>query len=63
MLKVVKPIGMLLFCSALGMGNAYAIPSGGIANVQSVQQEGTCTGVVVDATGMTVIGASVRVKG
>ena len=63
MLKVVKPIGMLLFCSALGMGNAFAIPSGGIANVQSVQQEGTCTGVVVDATGMTVIGASVRVKG
>lgn len=63
MRKVVKPIGMLLLCSTLGMGNVYAVPSAGTAGVQSVQQEGTCTGVVVDATGMTVIGASVRVKG
>ncbi|WP_455672653.1 SusC/RagA family TonB-linked outer membrane protein, partial [Phocaeicola sp.] len=35
----------------------------GVTDVKITQQSGTCTGVVIDATGETVIGASVVVKG
>ena len=62
MLKVVKPIGMLLFCSTLGAGAAHAAMTE-ITGIKSVQQASTCSGTVLDATGETVIGASVRVKG
>lgn len=49
----------LMFGSA---GAAYAgIPA--VNDVQNVQQDETCTGIVKDATGETVIGASVLVKG
>lgn len=62
MQKVVKPIGMLLFCSAIGTGITHAaLPE--ITNIKSVQQVSTCSGTVLDATGESVIGASVRVKG
>lgn len=63
MRKLMKPIGMLLLCMALGVGTVGALPSGGVAGIQGTQQAGTCTGVVKDATGETIIGASVRVKG
>ena len=44
-------------------GAAYAVANPGVAGVKITQQNGACTGVVVDATGETVIGASVIVKG
>ena len=40
-------------------GAAYAVANPGVAGVKMTQQNGACTGVVVDATGETVIGASV----
>ena len=63
MRKLMKPIVMLLLCTAWGIGTARALPSGGVAGTQHTQQAGTCTGVVKDATGETIIGASVVVKG
>ena len=63
MRKMMKPIGMLLLCMALGIGTVRALPSGGVAGIQGTQQAGTCTGVVKDVTGETIIGASVVVKG
>jgi len=44
-------------------GAAYAVANPGVTDVKITQQSGTCTGVVKDATGETVIGASVVVKG
>ena len=63
MRKLMKPIGMVLLCMALGVGTVRALPSGGVAGIQGTQQAGTCVGVVKDATGETIIGASVIVKG
>ena len=63
MRKLMKPIGMVLLCMALGVGAVRALPSGGVAGIQGTQQAGTCVGVVKDATGETIIGASVIVKG
>ncbi|MDY5237680.1 MAG: TonB-dependent receptor [Bacteroides helcogenes] len=54
---------MLLFFLSAGSGMAYALPVENAVSVNSVRQNGTCTGVVKDATGETVIGASVVVKG
>lgn len=65
MLKKSRPVGIFfLLLSAMAVGNAYAastIPTGG--SELTAQQNGTCTGVVLDATGETIIGASVLVKG
>lgn len=58
-----KLIGLLLCCAAWGVGTARALPARGAEGIPSVQQVGTCTGVVKDATGETIIGASVVVKG
>jgi iron complex outermembrane receptor protein len=44
-------------------GAAYAVANPGVADVKITQQTGTCTGIVKDATGEGVIGASVVVKG
>ena len=63
MSKQVKTVSMLLALSALSIGSAHA---GNIASstvVQNVQADAECKGVVVDATGEPVIGASVVVKG
>lgn len=54
---------MLLFLMGASTGAAYAVSNHGITDVKITQQSGTCTGVVKDATGETVIGASVVVKG
>ena len=54
---------MMLFLMGASSGAAYAVPASGADDVRITQQTGTCTGVVVDATGETVIGASVIVKG
>ena len=55
-------MGALLLGSLAWGGTAYAAPNAA-TGISSVQQEGACTGVVKDATGVTVIGASVLVKG
>ncbi|HIZ32270.1 MAG TPA: TonB-dependent receptor [Candidatus Bacteroides merdigallinarum] len=63
MLKGLKSISALLLCCAISGGTVYATPSERQVSQANQQQDGTCTGVVVDETGMTVIGASVVVKG
>ncbi len=60
-----KPVNALLLVSALVMGGnySYAVMPGEHAGIIAMQQDGKCTGVVKDALGETVIGASVVVKG
>ena len=53
---------MLLLGNAL-TGVAAAMPSGSIAESNVTQQNSVCKGIVKDAQGETVIGASVIVKG
>ena len=54
---------MLLFLLTVSTGTVYSETGGSALNVSAVQQSSTCTGVVKDATGETIIGASVVVKG
>jgi hypothetical protein len=63
MLKHLRSVGMLLFLASMYAGVANAIPVESVAGVENIQQNGTATGVVKDALGETVIGASVVVKG
>ena len=64
MSKRVKSVSMMIaLMGAASMGAMYAEVLPSVDGVRSVQQAGTCTGVVKDATGETVIGASVVVKG
>ena len=57
-----KAIGMFLALSTLvGMMQGHA--SEGLMKVGIVQQNGKCTGIVKDVSGVTIIGASVMVKG
>lgn len=53
----------MLLLSAMAAGNAYAASPIPVAGAMIAQQNGTCTGVVKDAAGETIIGASVVVKG
>ena len=62
MIKNFKTVSMLLFLGAMSTGFANAIPERGIAS-DIVQQDNVCKGIVKDATGETIIGASVVVKG
>lgn len=63
--KHFRSVGLLLVISALSSGMMYAVPTTSLSNeVEAAQQVGSaCKGVVKDATGETVIGASVVVKG
>ncbi|MDO4181175.1 MAG: TonB-dependent receptor [Bacteroidales bacterium] len=63
MLKRLKSVSMMLFLMGASAGAAYAAASPGVADVKITQQSGTCTGIVKDATGESIIGASVVVKG
>lgn len=65
MLKRIKSVSMLLALAGVSStGVAYAVAVPEVDAIQSTQQQtSTCTGVVKDATGETVIGASVVVKG
>ena len=64
MSKRVKSVSMMIaLMGAASLGAMYAEVLPHADGIQSVQQTGTCTGVVKDATGETVIGASVVVKG
>ena len=63
MLKPLRSVGTLLFLASMYGGVANAIPVKDVAGVENIQQDETATGVVKDALGETVIGASVIVKG
>ena len=63
MLKRLKTVSMMLFLMGASTGAAYATTAMGVDDVKITQQSGTCTGIVLDAAGETVIGASVVVKG
>ena len=63
MLKGLKSVSTLLFLMGVSTGTAYAVAESGITDVKITQQNGSCTGIVKDTTGETVIGASVVVKG
>ncbi len=54
---------MLLFLMGASGGTAFAATSLPVAGVNIIQQNDACTGVVKDATGESIIGASVIVKG
>ena len=53
----------MLIPQELQLSPAYAVAESGITDVKITQQNGSCTGIVKDTTGETVIGASVVVKG
>ena len=63
MIKNFKTVSMLLFLGAMSTGIANAAADMGVAGTNIVQQGSVCKGVVKDATGETIIGASVVVKG
>ena len=63
MLKRLKSVSMMLFLMGASTGAAFAVTNPSVTDVKITQQSGTCTGVVKDGTGETVIGASVVVKG
>ena len=63
MLKRLTSVSTLLFLMGVSTGTAYAVAESGITDVKITQQNGSCTGIVKDTTGETVIGASVVVKG
>ena len=63
MLKRLKTVSMMLFLMGTTTGAAFATSATGVDDVKFAQQSETATGVVKDATGETVIGASVVVKG
>ena len=62
MLRHFIPVSAFLLASFAIGGTVLAAPSES-QGIRAVQQDGTCTGVVKDATGETIIGASVLVKG
>ena len=62
MLKTIRPVSMLLLLAGLPTSLTHA----GITHrdaVEQIQQTNPCTGIVKDASGETIIGASVVVKG
>lgn len=63
MSKQVKTVSMLLALSALSVGTVNAGTITSPNAVQNVQTDAECKGVVIDATGEPMIGASVVVKG
>lgn len=63
MIKNFKTVGMLLFLGSISTGIANATFGMNVAGTNILQQENVCKGVVKDAIGETIIGASVVVKG
>ncbi|MEY8687263.1 SusC/RagA family TonB-linked outer membrane protein [Bacteroides sp. AN502(2024)] len=63
MLKRLKSVSMVLFLLGASSGMAYAVSGAEADDVKITQQSSTCTGIVKDTKGETVIGASVIVKG
>lgn len=63
MLKPFKSVSMLMTLTGLiSTGSAYALATPEVDAVDHITQQSTCTGVVKDASGETVIGASVVVN-
>ena len=63
MTKQFKSVSMLLFLLSMSAGPAIAATGSAPLEAPVVQQNETCTGVVLDELGETVIGAAVVVKG
>ena len=63
MLKRLKSVSMLLCLGTLIPGTVSTVAASGATSSAIVQQTGTCKGIVKDATGESIIGASVVVKG
>ena len=61
MIKNLKTVSLMLLLMGAPFAANAVTPS--VANVNAVQQSGTCKGVVKDAAGEAIIGASVVVKG
>lgn len=54
---------LMTLTGLISTGSAYALATPEVDAVDHITQQSTCTGVVKDASGETVIGASVVVKG
>ena len=63
MFRNFKSVSMLLLLGGISSGVAYAVPARGASGTNIVQQGSVCKGVVKDATGETIIGASIVVEG
>lgn len=63
MIKNFKTVSMMLLLGSLSTGLANAAFGMSVAETNVVQQENVCKGIVKDANGETIIGASVVVKG
>ena len=63
MLKRLQSVSMVLFLGTLFSGTISTATASGANSFGSTQQAGICKGLVKDATGESVIGASVVVKG
>lgn len=63
MLKRLKSVSMLLFLGTFFLGTISTVTALGANSSAISQQTETCNGLVKDATGESVIGASVVVKG
>lgn len=63
MLKRLKSVSMLLFLGTFSTGTISAVTASEVNSSAIVQQNETCKGIVKDATGESIIGASVIVKG
>lgn len=63
MLKRLQSVSMVLFLGTLFSGTISTATTSGANSFATTQQAGICKGLVKDATGESVIGASVVVKG
>lgn len=63
MLKQFKYVGTLLLFGGISIGVTNAFNTLEVSNVRIVQQNSICKGVIYDASGTGIIGASVFVKG
>lgn len=63
MLKRLQSVSMVLFLGTLFSGTISTAMASGANSFATTQQAGICKGLVKDATGESVIGASVVVKG
>lgn len=63
MLKRLQSVSMVLFLGTLFSGTISTATASGANSFATTQQTGICKGLVKDATGESVIGASVVVKG
>lgn len=63
MLKRLQSVSMVLFLGTLFSGTISTATASGANSFATTQQAGICKGLVKDATGESVIGASVVVKG